>query len=800
MRTLMKFCICLILFLIGHALFSQKEFRLQVVDKADNSPLINCNFIIDGLILSSDTSGFINLPVTYLGRKASVRISYVGYKEKQEIILFKENLVISMAQDNTLSEVEIFGSRINNLNGANTIYSTKIQYTPALFSSNDLIRQLQIIPGIKTGVEGTTDLIIRGGNSGQSIFLIDGMEIESNSHLFGLLSPISSTLGKKVSVYKSGFPAFFNNRMSGFIDITTKNYDEYNKTEINFSTLATEVFKKFRVKNRINVTTLLRKSVIDDLTNFYNLHNEYKLNKREEFDFRKDNTGFRDLYFKIENSEKNKLHLGIQYLGSYDFIYDMNKRKELSIFEYTKSSNNWDNQSFQFFLNKRAKNYQNDNSIQFKRNRYDISTYTIKNLVNEPNVENNRAYYTNNSALIAKSLHKFYFEKSGNFNFGATYRVPSTSVGKRYETNQESLILSDTILNASIINSFVSLDKFGSKFEYNVGVNLSKEVNSPDYNWEPRFYFGYHLDAQKSQKLSLSGSRMYQYENLISERPIGKYFKLFLPTTGGGLLPSRNDDVSLGYFLKSDKANLSLETFYKRQYNLYLPKEGQSQQITKEGIKTLESGTNTSYGIEAAVDYNIGANLLYITYTYTYSKLNYDGLNLGRNFENFYNRPHDFSAFYYINRLRKNWRANLGFTIKSGIPATIYKYYYRDISYVDLAKQPRGTRVQTSGTVAVDERFGVLLPNLNNHRFPLYHRFDVNFIKDITKSKYKSFLTIGFYNLYGRRNPIELIHEAKLRTVTINGQQPVLLFEGFNYKYKSYFIFVPSISYNIHFN
>ena len=226
------FFICL--FLIGSPVFSQEKavLRGQVMDAGNLQPLVGANVYWEGKEQQgtlTDLDGNFSIPATAL--PAKIILSYLGYEKSIRTIqvrdLEKVQRFYLKAEDFSLEEVLIQEKRgdeqVKNLElGKSTLSMETLQSLPALFGEVDLLRSLQLLPGVKSAGEGTTGLFVRGGSADQNLVQVDGAPVYNASHFFGIFSVFNPDGIKKVDLYKGNMPASFGGRASSLIDVTLR--------------------------------------------------------------------------------------------------------------------------------------------------------------------------------------------------------------------------------------------------------------------------------------------------------------------------------------------------------------------------------------------------------------------------------------------------------------------------------------------------------------------------------------------------------------------------------------------------
>ncbi len=702
--------------------------------------------------------GFYSL--TLSGGPVDIYASYVGYNsQKQRFVLDSDTIIYFSLEPNIeLPEVSVLGSRMPNLLqggsfGSARVSMDRIVEAPALFGESDLMRGIQMLPGIQSGSEGFTGLFVRGGGPDQNLVLLDDVPVYNVGHLLGFFSIFNTDAVKQVAVTKDGFPARYGGRLSSVVDVRMKEgRNDRVGGSVSLGLLSSGVSLDGPVFNDKTTFALsFRRTYVDAFAALYQLGEDDKTNYY-----------FFDLNGKIsyELSERSKLFLS-SYWGR-DKLYSLYNYRdyevrvgdsELSekVAINDESNTGWGNFTGalrwnyvvnpQLFVNLTAtySNYRffiglkQSDDAQEQLNTYEqrylsgIQDFTLK-----ADFEN---YHNSNNTMR--------FGASGvvhRFNPGVDVVKESGSSGETEETSIGDVLVSGQEYRIYLEDEF----SLSSRFFANIGVHSALFVGEgkPYWSVEPRLSLRYALTPSTEFKGSLS--RMSQFVHMVGTAGYSLPTDLWLPVSER-IRPMHSDQATLGvnfYLGAGRRFLLSLEGYAKSFRNILAYKESTGFfDYSTTWEDKLTTGSGESYGVEMLLQKNKGDLTGWLGYTYARTNVHFTELNDGNSYPARFDRRHDISLFMNY-RFNKRITGSLTWMFGSGNPVTLPEERY----YAPALSWGKPSEFGYSESVG----------SLNNYRMPAFHRLDlgVNFTKK--KKRGERTWSFGVINAYGRQNPFLL--------------------------------------------
>lgn len=782
-----KFLITAFLICFFTNIYSQK-FTISgfLEDKVTGEKLIGAN-VFDAETYSgtiSNSYGFYSL--TLKKNKYKIIFSFVGYqKEILEIDLKNDTVItVSLSPSLELEGVTIRGESVKNIVENSQMSSINIpvktiKSLPVLLGEIDIIKTIQLLPGVQSGTEGTSGFYVRGGGPDQNLILLDGVPVYNANHLFGFFSVFNADAINTVDLIKGGFPARYGGRLSSVLDIRMK---EGNKEKIHGQGNIGLVSSKLSIDGPINDKTTFivsaRRTYIDilaqpfirlearDLDKFYAGYYFYDLNAKINYEF----------------SDKSRLYLS-SYMGN-DRAYFNSKDSYNSDYEENKFKLQWGNITtalrWNYILNKKLFS---NTTLTYSRYKFLTGIQTEEEYDNS--LEKFKFDYTSGiNDLAAKIDFDFMPNPNQYIKFGVNniYHTFNPGVNAFKYSDDSDVDIDTTFGNNKIyaneFSAYFEDDiKFNALLRANIGLHYSGFLVKGIYynSLQPRISLRYMINEKLSVKAAYT--HMTQYIHLLSNTSIGLPTDLWLPVTDT-IKPQKSVQYALGCFYNlNDKYNISVEAFYKTMQNLIEYKEGASFISQNDSWQNkVELGKGWSYGLEFLIKKDLGKTTGWIGYTLSWAERQFENISFGKKFPYKYDRRHDISIVV-THKFNKKIDVGLTWVYGTGNAITLAKEkylpynektiynYYQDIQYI-------GKR--------------------NNFRMPAYHRLDVgvNFHKQ--KKWGQRTWSIGLYNAYNRQNPFFVYFSTEYYDTIVNNGKKVL-------KQVSLFPIIPSISYSFKF-
>jgi hypothetical protein len=725
--------------------YSQTKVTLSgyVKDKSNGEELIGVSVYLPELKAGTTTNayGFYSLTVpagTYV-----IQFSYLGYNTQTLNRQLSSDTVVNpeMEEEVTqMAEVIVTGKRLDaNVvdvqMSKNTLDLEQIRKLPALFGEVDIIKNIQMLPGVISAGEGTSSFFVRGGGADQNLILIDEAPIYDPSHLGGMVSVFNADVIKESELYRGGIPARFGGRLSSILEVRTK--DGNNKKFAGaggVGTMASRLMvegpitkdkSSFIVSGRTsNLGLYLKAADTDNGVNFYDLNakvNWRSTNKnrffvagysgRDKITFDGGDAGFgwgnSTVTFRWNHLFSEKLFSNTSVIGSV-FDYSLELKDPIQGFRWT---SNLQEVSFRndlsWFIN-------TGNELSFgyhltgrrfspAKIQPNAATSIFQNTVFDKMYALDHALYISNQQKISDRLMLDYGVRLSFFQ----------NVGKG-----DVFIYENPKDNADI-NRIDTL-------HFRTGQTIKSYFNA-----EPRLAVRYVVSEQQSLKLSYN--RMVQNTHLIAAGTVPLPFNTWNPS-GYYLRPQLADQVAIGYFrnLKSNMFEGSVEAYYKDVSNVTDFADNAEIMLNRDLSTEFRQGKSWSYGAEFMLSKKQGRLTGMLSYTWSRTMRKIEDVNQGNAFPASYDRRNVVNlsgAYDYSAR----WSFGATFTYSTGRPTTIPSGKYEFGPY-----QPD----------VVTER--------NGYRLPAFHHLDVsatlNPKRNISR-RFRGQWVFSLYNVYSRQNP-----------------------------------------------
>lgn len=769
--------VILIIFIVswGLSIHAQNTLRGHIVDD-NNISIVDASVYLKqfGTYQFTDNNGYFFFN-GMSNDSISLIINYLGCQQIDTSFFYDENemYVFKLKTSNIIDQVLVKASALIKRKTATLISLEKINNTTVLFGEPDIFKTAQMLPGVNFGVEGTSDYVVRGGNVGENLILIDGIPVYVSSHLLGLLSPINNDVVKEIEFYKSGFPAQYSNKLSSVIDITTKSHQDIrNNASFNIGILSSSLFMSKKLGDKTSFVFSGRASYIDLLAKLY-----YLFSKGNEVA-----PGFNDFFLRTNYEWNEKNELSLTLLRSNDRFINASEEESEQVFRSNKESNRWNNSLINLGHTFKGTALEWKNSIAYSSYNYDVH-YLGLYYTPQDSAREEYNYDTKNNLLLIKSDLQLKLTESLLLKLGTAYTTRNINLSE----NDFLTPIDATNMTGQYFENYLSLNVESPRTSSFIGLHVTSlpNVNYKTY-LEPRVYLDYRF---QSSKIFASYSTVNQVDHLIANRTFGNYLKIWLLADGNTIDLAKSHQYSIGYNYSLSNLELNLELYWKERSNLVHPKEGDQVFITSRNINNLlNDGNGRSYGLELSADYRFGAShKLSMSYSLSRSILQFDQLNKGASFDDYFDRRHSIKLNYNV-ALSNKWSLYSSFVYLSGTPFTAVESIFPAESY-DLDSGAIG------GAIPPNTLF--YFESINNQRLPAYHRVDISARKFVKFRKRNAEMSFGAYNVYARRNPL-FIQFSNEVSANISPGQPVQI-SKVNYELVSYFNFIPFISCKIKF-
>jgi hypothetical protein len=779
---LKHFLLGLLLFFSTLSTFAQRHtISGYVRDAQTGESLISASIFDRKTISGTTTNTFGYYSLTLRGDSVKIVFSYVGYQAfTSSFILNKDTVLNAVLTPLVLDEVVVTSDRHteqveSTQMSAVNISVQQIKELPAFMGEVDVLKVLQLLPGVQSGNEGSSGIYVRGGGPDQNLILLDGVPIYNVSHLFGFFSVFNADAIHHVELVKGGFPARYGGRLSSVIDVNMKDGNMSKvKGEGSIGLISTKLSVEGPLKkDKASFIVSARRTYIDLLARpfikaasednavfgyyFYDLNTKfnYKINGRNRLFF-STYSGDDKAYGRFESEDydevsderwKSKGEFGLQW-GNVITALRWNHVVNQKLFSNVTAT--------------------------YSRYRFKISneleeTQTSAGVTEK--TEYSFAYISGIRDWALKADFDYLPDPDHYIRFGVG------SIAHRFTPgvfNFRSNVENDTTLGANPKNSgeysmYIEDDfRVSRAFKINAGLHASGfYVDGKFYSsLQPRFSARYLINEDWSVKASYA--RMTQFIHLLTNAGLGLPTDLWVPATAR-IPPQRSQQVAIGAVRNiSPTYDVSVEGYYKTMHNLIEYKDGATfVHLDNDWQDKVVVGEGRSYGGELLIKKNLGKLTGWVGYTLSWTDRQFDEINSGKRFPYKYDRRHDISL-----ALTHQWTERKDFSLiwvygtgnAVSLPSKNYQgytedYYGQDIQYYE---------------------------GRNNFRMTSYHRLDLSFSFWKTTKWGQRKWTIGVYNAYNRKNPfyMDIGYDSK-------GNKKVMQY--------SLFPIIPSITYSFKF-
>lgn len=735
---------------------AQAKFTVSgyVKDAKSGETLIGVTVFVKGTTIGTLTNEYGFYSLTMPGGDYDLGVSYVGFQTftKRISLTANQKLDVDLADEGVqLQEVVVTAERADaNVKdvamSVNKLDIRTIQKIPAFLGEVDVIRSIQLLPGVNTVGEGATGFNVRGGSIDQNLVLIDEAPVYNSAHLFGFFSVFNPDIVKDVKLIKGGIPAQYGGRLSSILDVRTK---EGNNKRLSGQGGVGAIFSRIALEGpiakdkasfvigarRSYVDVLARPFLNDDLSGsqFY----FYDLTAKVNWIINPKNTVYLSSYF------------GRDVFGAPQFGFNWGSSTGTARWNHLFND--------RLFMNATAFYSNYDYRIGF-RDEVQQSRFDWKSNIINYSVKPDFTYYLNTRNTLRFGAQAILYDfRPGNAVVSSQDFSNNISLDSKYALesgiyiDNEQKIGERVTLQYGLRYSLFSYMGAGDAYFYDRPADGTRrqpasirqfdqwESIATYGNLEPRLSANVSLSDRSSLKASYN--RTAQYIHLVSNTAASTPLDVWTPSTNN-IRPQLADQLAVGYFrnLNDDLYEVSAEVYYKdlKQQLDYVDNADLLLNRNLEG--DLIQGKGRAYGLELSARKTRGRTTGFVSYTLARTERRLEGtpINQGNWFPNRFDRLHNLSitADY---TLTGRWSIAGNFVYQSGTPITFYS-----------------NRAELTGLPTLP-----LLPDerRNNFRNPAYHRLDVSATYKKPKKenrRWESYWVFSVYNAYNRRNPFSI--------------------------------------------
>ena len=766
-----KFILLLTLGLIGIVIQAQSQEKTtingSVKDKLSGESIMGAIIRIDqvpSVVVSSNEYGFysISLPKG----EYNLRISYVGYEEKRIPITLNGPLSIPIFLEtkNQLAEVIVESKRkddnlIKAQMGTETLNMKSISKVPVIFGEKDVLKTIQLLPGVKSAGDGNSGFYVRGGAADQNLILLDEAPVYNASHLLGFFSTFNSDAIKDATLIKGNGPAQYGGRLSSVLDVKMKEGNNKNYT-VNggLGLISSRLSIEGPIQEDKSSFILSGRRTYADV--FLKASDKYKDNILYFYDFNA------KANYKID--DKNRIYFS-GYFGKDELglgsSFGINWGNKTGTIRWNRVINN------KLFLN---------TSLIYSNYNYNVglkngeTNFNVNSNIKDLNLKQDYTFYLNpsntirfgfNSILHTITPSIFSGTVSNNVNkVGRNGLENALYINNNFKVNQQLTIdyglrvSGYTIMGGDIYNLYNGDQKTSS-------ILLQKSSFGKSYlNFEPRVTSNYRINEFSSFKLAYA--RNVQHLHLLSNATASSPSDQWIGDSYN-IKPELADQTSIGYArnFKNNTYELGAELYYKALQNQLDYKDGTNINTISDVESALLFGIGRAYGFELITKKKTGVVSGWVSYTLSKTERKIEGINNGNWYNAKQDKTHDISIVSIV-ELNPKWSISGVFVYNTG----------------NAVSFPTGKYVLGGQTI-----FQYACRNAN--RMPAYHRMDISVTyENKNKKKQESSWNFSLFNVYGRENAyrISFVDDPsnKFKTQIIQ---------------TALFRWVPSITYNFKF-
>lgn len=744
------------------------------ITDSNGESLIGANVIVTELTKGTVTNHYGFFSLTLPQGKYTLLITYLGYTEQQvEVDLKKDQRLNFKLEESTemIESVEVT-ARKKDVNVKAVTMSTErldiktIKKIPTLMGETDIIKVIQLQPGVQTVGEGTSGFFVRGGAVDQNLILLDEAVVYNPAHMGGFFSVFNGDAIQDVTLYKGGIPSRYGGRLSSVLDVRMK---EGNQNKISVAGGIGVISSRLTVEGP--VVRDRTSFIISGRRTYYDLF--FPLSKNEAL--KQSKSYFYDMNAKINHkiNDNNRIYIsayGGQDVARFGDLFEMSYGNKTGTIRWNHLYSNRLFSNLMFI-------YSNFNYELGQPTGAFAFTWT-SNII-DLSVKNDYTYFLNPNNTLSYGFQVTHHTiKPGNFEPSSESNFAPLKIESNYALESALFIgneqkVSDKLtlkygLRISMLNNVGgTVYNYDDDFEVVDSTVYDRgAVYNTDYGFEPRVSARYLINPSTSVKTSYN--RTYQYlhlaTNTAASTPVDIWF-----SSNPNIEPQYADQVALGLFKNFNDNNyeVSVEGYYKWMHDAIDFKDHASLIGNKHLDGELRRGSAYSYGLEFYLKKQQGRFTGWISYTLSKTRRKIDGVNNGEEYPSPYDRPHDLKivASYDITP-RLNVSAN--WIYYTALPMTVASQWYKD-----------------------NNMWVPVYSDRNSFRFPStnYHRLDVSATWEFApvNNKWDHSLTLSAYNVYNRHNMYSVAYKENKA-----GGPPEL--------HKMYlFGIVPSLTYNFKF-
>ena len=730
--------------------------------------LIGCSVYDSQLWEGTTTNNFGFYSLTLPKGEVSLNCSFIGfYTINEKFVLDKDTtLDFNLLYNTQLQEipvVEQLAKESINTTRTSTINVPveQIQKFPSFLGEIDVIKTLQLLPGINSGSEGVSGLFVRGGGVDQNLYLLDDVPVYNISHLFGFFSVFNADALNNISVTKGGFPARYGGRLSSVIDIRMKDgNNEKLKGTVSLGMMSSKIALDGPLyKDKTTYNFSFRRSYFD----LFAMPIQAQNHTRTAF-------YFYDTNAKISHKFSDKSRLYLSFYGGRDKFYTRYNYNKVRNPDQPADGNGtidindqnysgWGNVVSSIRWNKiYSEKLFSNTSISFSDYSYFVGYEEHSVTPTQWNYFEQR-YNSGITDLMMKLNFDYFLNPKHHVRFGANYTYHSFNPGMDVlRRSQNTITVLDTTIGGNKVygqEMFIYLEddfELSTKLKVNLGVHTSfyRPKNKTYKSLQPRISARFLVSPKIAVKAAYS--KMTQYMHLLGSSSVSLPTDVWIPVTDN-ITPQHADQYALGFKWQWRQGfDLTIEGYKKQYSNLLASTYDRNFLEGRDTQSLITYGNGYSEGIEFFVHKKTGSLTGWIGYTLSKSRQKFKSINGGKEFPSPNDREHSIGLFsnYKFND-RVDLAASWSFGTGNAVTLPSQKYF--------------NPTLPSQGTIE-NSTYSEYIGTINNYRMPQFHRLDlgVNFKKN-NKLGERTW-SFGLYNAYGQQNAFSLYFSTDINEET----------------------------------
>jgi hypothetical protein len=718
-------------------------------DAISGENLIGANIYTLPDLHGTESNAFGYYSISLPSDSVHLAASYVGYDTRPIRFFLRSDTVINIGLSSImLDEIVIADEDPVEINRMSTLKVPvqQLKALPAMAGEIDIMKGLQLLPGVQAGAEGSSGLYVRGGSPDQNLILLDGVPVYNASHLFGFYSVFNADAINSVELIKGGFPARYGGRLSSVVNINMK---EGNQQELHgegaIGIIASKLTVEGPVKKNKSSFMLSGRRTFADI--FVRPAMRMSSNGNEDQGYY-----FYDFSAKYNQhiNEHNRLYLSF-YSGNdkvNTYSATTTKKDTTEVSHKERYALSWGNITSAVRWNS-ILNPKLFSNLTATFSQYNMQTdEEIQHVVTTPNTRTDDHFRN----IYKSGIRDFGLKEDIDFLQGGSHYIRAGAYGTFHTFNPGALTYKVGTADTTLGSYGIEAWEFGGYAEDDISISRRLKVNAGFH------YSLFHVEGKNyaklqprlamrflvSDKVSIKASyvQMQQYIHMLSNVGVGLPTDLWVPATNIAK-PEESWQSAVGFTYVPNKTyEVIIESYYKHMNGLIEYKNGASfLNLDKDWQKKIETGQGDSYGAEVFLKKKEGAWTGWLGYTLAWAYREFENIDEGKKFPFKYDRRHDLET-----ALLYTWNKRIDFAFTwvygSGYPTSLPMAAYM------------GYHGQESGDFG--HHYALYYPSRNNFRMNDYHRLDVT-ISFFKKKKWGERKWIfGLYNAYGRRNPYYL--------------------------------------------